>query len=173
MTSQKDFVTPRQTVNRSLTYDQKDLYKFLQHWFIERNYDFIELDYTEKLGTNGKRVYAFRWQNERKLEPLIKSIIEVEFRAETENVQVETHDKKRKTMQNGDVSITVTSYLLREVDSEWALRKESVYFRFIREVYDKYLGRGGRLTRYHEDVKNDVKMLLADIRSYLRVHRYD
>lgn len=169
---QKDLLGPAKTVTSSLTYDQKALYKFLMKWLEERQYNVLEKDYKERLTADGKRLYTFLWESDKAVDDYTKFVITLDFKAEVENVQAETHDGKKKTAQKGDVTITFLAYINRDFENEWALTKEKPTQRLLREIYDKLVIKG-RFSRQEAELKQDLKALMADVKTYLKTHRYD
>ena len=89
---QQDFIGPTQTISKGLTYQQKDLYKYLMAWLNERRYDVSEREYTERVSPDGKRHYVFLWVADKPVSDYVKQMIELDFKATTEDVKVETHD---------------------------------------------------------------------------------
>lgn len=170
--STKDFVGLPLSVSNTLVYDQKELYKFLKKWFIERGYSINEKDYTEKILSDGKKLYHFKWDNHKWIDEITKAKIMVEFKAEVENVNIETHDGRKKTAQSGPVIVTFISYFDRDPTSEWNLLKRDPYRTLFREVWDKMLARG-KWERRKSALEKDLELIMSDLKTYLKVHRYD
>ena len=168
----KDFVGMPLSVSNTLTYDQKELYKFLKKLFTDRGYSLKEKDYTEKILADGKKLYHFNWSNGKWIDEITKSIIDVEFKAEVENVTIETHDGKKKTAQMGPVIVTFVSYFDRDPTSEWNMLKKDPYKTLFKEVWDKMLSRG-KWERRKSALENDLEVIMSNLKTYLKVHRYD
>ena len=168
----KDFLSPPKTISSTLVFDQKELYNYLRKWFGERGYDIAETEYTEKVLANGNKLYAFIWLADKRVDDYTKFIFAVDFKAEAENVQVELHDGKKKTAQKGTVTIKISSFLEKDIESEWTLKKEKAYQTLIREIYDKMVVKG-KWSRYQSSLGKDFSLVLADIKTYLKTHRYD
>lgn len=172
MTSVKDYVSLPRKVSVTLVYDQKALYTSLKKWFADRRYIVIEKDYTEKITAGGKRVFAFLWEPERRVDDYTKDVVVVEFKAEVENVQVETYEGKKKTVQSGTVLAIFSGYLIKDIESEWHMLKERPFQAVIREAYDKMV-RKGKWARYKSRLEKDLTAVVAEFKAYLKVHRYD
>jgi len=168
----KDFIGPAKTVSSSLVYDQKELYKYLSKWFAERQYDALEIDYTEKILAEGKKLYAFTWMAEKRVDDYTKLVIAIDFKAEAENVQVELHDGKKKIAQKGTVTIKLSPYLDKDIEAEWALTKEKAYQTLLREIYDKMIIKG-KWAKYQSQLAKDLEHIISDLKTYLKTHRYD
>lgn len=169
---QKDLLGPAKIVSSTLTYDQKALYKFLGKWFQDRQYNVLEKDYKERVNADGKRVYQFKWVADKKVDDYTAFFITLDFKAEVENVPTETHDGRKKTAQNGEVTITFQAYIERDYEDEWALTKERPTQRLLREIYDKLVIKG-RFIQQEGELRKDLKGLMNDAKTYLKTHRYD
>lgn len=170
--STKDFLGLPLSISNTLTYDQKELYKFLKRWFIDRGYTIKEKDYTEKILSDGRKLYHFNWTNGKWLDEMTKAMIIVEFKAEVENVTIETHDGKKKTAQSGPVIVTFNSYFDRDPTAEWNMLQRDPYKTLLREFWDKMLARG-KWERRKSALEKDLEMIMSDLKTYLKVHRYD
>tara|TARA_Y100000310_G_C20662142_1_gene805357 strand:+ start:1969 stop:2481 length:513 start_codon:yes stop_codon:yes gene_type:complete len=168
---QMDFISPVQTITKSLVYNQKDLYKFLMKWFAERHYAIVEVDYTEKDLGEGKKLYSFSWANEKKIEEFTKLVIEVGFEATAINTMVETSDGQRKA-QKGEVKVDFKGYVLKDVEDDYTLSKDAPQKRLLREIYAKFIGHK-KMNRFEEQLGKDIKAIIADLKTYLKAHRYD
>ncbi|HIH14966.1 MAG: hypothetical protein QT08_C0021G0020 [archaeon GW2011_AR17] len=168
----KDFLSPPKTINSTLVYDQKELYRYLQKWLSERGYDVAELDYTEKILADGKKLYAFNWICDKRVDDYTKFMVSIDFKAEAENVQIELQDEKKKTAQKGTVTIKIATYIEKDIEAEWSLKKEAPYRALMREIYDKMVTKG-KWARYTNKLAKDANLLISDIKTYLKTHRYD
>ncbi|MBT4717320.1 hypothetical protein HOB85_05105 [Candidatus Woesearchaeota archaeon] len=169
---QKDLITPAKKVGATLTFEQKQLYRYFKKWFQERHYIVVELNYKEKITPEGKRVYTFDWYTEKRVEDYTKLSIDLSFEAEIENVRVKLHDGKTKTVQQGDVEATFQGYVQKDTEDEWALSKETAQRRIFREIYDKLVIKG-KYSQYENQLKKDMKAIMSDLKTYLKTHRYD
>lgn len=168
----KDFLSPAKTISSTLTYDQKELYKYFQKWLSERGYDVAEIDYTEKILSEGKKLYAFTWICDKRVDDYTKFMISIDFKAEAENVHIELHDGKKKTAQQGSVTAKIVTYMEKDIESEWALTKRSPYNSLMREIYDKMITKG-KWASYQAKLGKDAQALMTDLKTYLKTHRYD
>jgi len=169
---QQDFISPAQSVTRTVTYDQKELYRFLRKWLSERHYLINEKEYTERVGPEGKRMFVFTWMADKKLDDYTKAVLEVSVRSITEDVKVELHDGKKKTAQKGDVSGSFRAFILKDYEDEWTLKKKPVPLRVLREMYDKMVLKG-TFARHQAHLKKDYNALMSDFKTYLSTHKYD
>ncbi len=170
--SVKDFLSPAKTINSTLTYDQKELYRYFQKWLSERGYDIAEIDYTEKILSEGKKLYAFNWLCDKRVDDYTKFMISIDFKAQAENVQIELHDGKKKTAQHGTVTVKIATYMEKDIDSDWTLNKRTAYSTLIREIYDKMVVKG-KWASFQGKLGKDAQALMNDLKTYLKTHRYD
>lgn len=168
----KDFLSPAKTINSTLVYDQKEMYNYLKKWFSERGYDVAELDYTEKILASGAKLYAWTWLADKRVDDYTKFVFSLEYKAEAENVHVELHDGKKKTAQKGTVSLKISTYIEKDIESEWNLIKATAYRTLMREIYDKMITKG-KWARYQSIIEKDQALIISNIKTYLKTHRYD
>jgi hypothetical protein len=168
----KDFFGPVKTLSATLTFSQKDVYNYLMRWYRDRNYDVDEKNYTEKILANGKKLYYFKWIVEKRIDDFTKCKMELYYTAEAENVQVETSDGKKKTMQQGEIAIKLGSYLDIDTEDEWSLNKRTPWMTLMREIYIKMAAKGTWARKKAHLIK-DTNALISDINAYLKHFRYD
>ena len=154
-----DFISSAKTISKSLTYDQKELYNYLNSWFSERHYDVIEFDYSERIVDEDKRIYAFRWRMEKRCENLIKQVIELNFEALADDERVEMQDGSIRVAQKGEVKIKMRPFIERDVEEDWKMVQRSPERRVLRELFDKIVQRS-RLGQYENDLKNDFENVI-------------
>tara|TARA_Y100000310_G_scaffold333007_1_gene409686 strand:+ start:10876 stop:11388 length:513 start_codon:yes stop_codon:yes gene_type:complete len=169
--AEMDFIQPKQVISKTLVYNQKDLYKFLMKWFAARHYAVVELAYKEKELSPGTKEYSFDWANEKKIEDFTKLFIEVGFKAVATDVVIETIDGKRKA-QKGDVEVEFKAYVSKDVEGDYKLSGEAPQRRLLREFYEQFIIKR-KMARFEDQLKKDLKAILADLKTYLKAHRYD
>lgn len=168
----KDFFGPTKTLNSTLTYSQRELYNYLKKWFSERSYDIEEKNYTEKILSSGKKLYYFKWATEKRIDDFTKCKMEVYFEAQVDNVQIETSEGKKKTAQQGDVSIKVASFLDADTEDEWNINKKTPWRALMHEVYMKMVAKG-TWARKKAMLTKDTNNFISDLNTYLKHYRYD
>ncbi len=166
-----DYVTPITKIKQSLSFDMKELYKMCQSWLKERGYKIEEAEYAESGAGEGKQKTHFLWKCEKKMDPYTKIIIEMKLLADTANVILE-EDEKKKAVQEGNVSISIGGYIEKDIEDDWALKVKTGLDRFFRELYDKF-GKGQKFEEYEDKLKKDLDSVIYDIKTYLKMHRYD
>tara|TARA_Y100000310_G_C20691915_1_gene822849 strand:- start:3006 stop:3521 length:516 start_codon:yes stop_codon:yes gene_type:complete len=167
-----DFIGPAQTVKKTTTYNQKELYEYLRSWFEDRHYIVVEKDYSERISKDGKRVYAFEWWIEKKIETLTKIVMELSYKSDAEEQNVTANDGSIKKVQKGEVAVTIRAFVYRDAEGDWALNKKLPQKRLLRDFLDKVVKKP-RLTKYEGQLKKDMRAVFSDIKIYLKTHKYN
>ncbi|MFH1065440.1 MAG: hypothetical protein V1734_02965 [Nanoarchaeota archaeon] len=166
-----DYVVPVTKIKQHLSFELKDFYKTLKSWFKERGYGIEETEYAESAGHEGMHRTHFQWKCSKKMDSYSKLVIEIKFLAETRDAVLEDADKK-KTVQEGNVSLSIGGYISKDIEDEWALRVKTGFDRFFRELYDKF-GKGQKFEEYEGKLKKDIDAITYDMKTYLKMNRYD
>jgi hypothetical protein len=170
--AQKDFVQPVIKVKKELTYDFKEFYSMLRSWLKDRGYDPIaELDHSDISTPEGGQKIEILLAAEKKVDPYVKLIMEIEISSNTKNVTVEQEGKK-STVQEGSILVGFGGYLKKDVEDDWTVKNKSVLRKFMRDVYDKYIG-SDKLEMAETKLKDDIKKVIHDLKTYLKLHRFD
>ncbi len=109
---------------------------------------------------------------EKRIDDFTKCKLALYYQAEAENVQIETHDGKKKTAQNGNVIIKISSFLDIDPEEEWNINKTNATKVFFRELWIKLLAKGV-WAKKQALLNKDTKLLIEDINTYLKLYRYD
>lgn len=168
---QRDFVGTDLAIIKTLTYNQKDLYRYFQKWFTERHYDMIETEYEEKALQDGTKKINWRWLPEKRIESYTKLIIDFRFEAKIKDVLVEDSKGNKKKMQDGTIEGKFRGYIYRDVEDDWKLTKEQPTRRLLREAYDKLVMKK-KMARYEDEVKEDIKNIMDNFRTYIKTYQY-
>jgi len=168
---QRDYVSTDQTLKRTLTYSQKDLYRYFLKWFEDRHYDIIETEYEEKVLSTGIRKINWRWFPEKKVEYYVKNVIDFRFEAKIKDVLVETSKGQKKKMQEGTIVCKFKGIVERDVEDDWKLNKETPSRRLIREMYDKLVSKK-KMAKYEDELKEDMKLIMDNLRTYVKTYKY-
>jgi hypothetical protein len=167
-----DFLGRAKKVSVTSTYNQKELYKYLQQWFEERHYLVVENEYDEKISGEGKRNINFSWWLEKKAELLTKLVMELSFSSESTDTQVTSEDGTIKTVQKGTVKVSIRAFVFRDAESDWKIHKASPERTLIRELFDKIVKKP-RLLKYQEQLDSDWNAVVADLKIYMNTHKFD
>jgi len=166
----KDYIQPIVKIHSTLSFDLRELYKTMRIWLSDRGYVIFEKRYDESPTPEGLKKTSFFWVCEKKMDPYSKIVMEIKFVAETKDVVMETEEKE--VLQEGSVDVDFGGYILKDIEEEWAIRTKTGISRFLRELYDKF-GKGPKFEEYETKLKQDMDAVMYDLKTYLRMHRYE
>lgn len=166
----KDYVVPVTKIKQSLTFDIKDIYKSFKSFLKERGYGVEEKEYSESGNEGGEKIH-FLWQCKKKMDSYTALVIEVRFSSDTVPVVMEDEENK-KALQEGNVSLAIGGFIAKDIEDDWAIRVKTGFDRFLRELYDKF-GKGQKFEEYEGKLKKDIEAVLYDMKTYLKMQRFD
>ncbi len=166
----KDYVGKATKIKQSTTFDIKELYKNLKKWIEDRGYKISEPNYSEKPTAEGKST-TFFWSCGKKAETYTKLVLELNFNAQTKDVTIDK-EEQTQTLQQGDVEIVVNTYISKDVEDDWAIREKSGISRLLREIYDTFTKKN-TYDEYENKLKKDKEAIVYDIKTYLKMQRFD
>lgn len=157
----KDYIVQAAKVGKDAIFEVKEVYTSLFRWLSRYRYDSQELNYKETVGENGKNIYAEVYC-EKKISDYIKYVIEVEiYIKDLVNVEV-----KGKNKQRANIEFVFDAYILKDYEKDW---EDKAFLRFIRESYDKFIGRP-KLEQYETELKGELEKLMRELKSFLDLH---
>lgn len=149
-------------VKNSGIFDFKELYRFCYVWLVDKEYQVIEKEYTEKLGATGKEV-VIKWSANRKISDYFRYVINTEWRIlGMKDAEVEINGEK-VTLNKGNTEIKAKAILIKDFEHRW---ENSGFLKFLRGVYDRYIIRG-RISDYEDKLLEEVDEYLAEIKAFL------
>ncbi|RMD67678.1 hypothetical protein D6817_00830 [Candidatus Pacearchaeota archaeon] len=145
-------------------FDFATLYSFSHSWFADKGYGVVEKKYNEKVEGN-KRDTSIEWEITKKISDYFRAdyTLKIEVSDMTE-VEVEI-DGERKRMQKGEISIEIKGVLVRDPESKW---DESPFYRFLRDLYDKYII-PARIDESESEVKERAITFKEDLKALLEI----
>lgn len=169
---QKDFVAPVKSIEQKIVIDVNELIKDLHKMIKERGYSvLIEQSHKESSDDAGNRNISFYWFAKKKVSNYVKLVMEIVFKASVKNVVMEK-DGKKKTVQEGTVSVSLGGYTQKDYEDEWAFKKEAPLNKFFRELIDKFLNRQ-KLDEHEKELTEDVGKVIQELKVYLKMHRIE
>ena len=169
--AQKDYLGSPKSIKMHLVFDQKEFCKALDAWYTNLGYRYLETGYTEKQLANGTKKLNFTWSGEKKVSAYLKLLIDLEYTSSTKDIVIE-RDEKKMTLQEGDLTLEFQGLFKKDIRDEWGIRPPTASMKFLREAYDKLFGID-KFAKYESQLKKDVDKLLNDIKTYLKLHRFD
>lgn len=168
---QKDYVAPTKTIEQYTVIDLNDFIKQLHSIIKERGYPTLMEQSHKESSSDGGRNVSFYWYAVKKPSNYVKIFLEVIFSATVKNVAVD-HDGGKNTMQEGIVSVSLTGYIMKDYEDEWAMKIESPTRKLLREFYDKFIGRD-RIADNEGELNNDMRLIQGELKTYLKMSRVD
>lgn len=149
-------------VKHSGIFDFKELYRFCYVWQVDKEYQVVEKEYTEKLGATGKEV-VIKWEAKRKISDYFRYVIKTEWRIlNMKDAEVEM-DGVKITLNKGNTEIKAKGILEKDFEHRW---ENSAFLKFLRGFYDRYIIRG-RISDYEDKLLDEVDEYLAETKAFL------
>lgn len=167
----KDLVFPTKKIEQTLTFDLDELVSILNTWFEERGYGLLETKHVEKQGEEQRSLIKFNLCADKKVDPYVKQVIDIDFFANVKDVIVEVDEQKKK-VQDGTVSVEFTGYLKKDSEDDWTLKSSKGSSKsFLRELYDKYFNKN-KMDKFESDLSKDINDIIAELKAYLKLHKF-
>ena len=145
----------------------KEIYKIIDDWIRDYDYDKIEKINTEYLRPEGKYVELVL-EPEKKVSDYVKNIVKVKLIARNlKDVDVE-EDGRKKKMQEGSLIVTFTGVLETDYEGRWE-QKATIFF--LRVLVDKYIYKF-YTDKFENALAKDVKELSTQVKSFLNLYKY-
>ena len=145
----------------------KEIYKIIDDWVKDYDYDKVEKVSTEYVRPEGKYVELIL-EPEKKVSDFVKNIIKVKIIARNlKDVEIE-QDGMKKSMQEGNMLITFTGVLETDYEGKWE-QKASIFF--LRVLVDKYIYKF-YTDKFESGLARDVNELSTQVKSFLNLYKY-
>ena len=159
----KDLVI-KEKVEHSGLFSFPSFYSYAHSWFKDERYGVEEEKYSEKISGNKKSI-DIEWKATKTLSDYFKIEFKVKFEIlDLTEVEVETDGEKKK-MNQGKVSVEIKGALIRDPESKW---EATPFYRFIREVYSKYVI-PARVEATKDLVKTDTVKFKEQLKAFLEL----
>jgi len=162
--SEKDQII-KEKLDHAGIFNFAELYTYMHVWLDDNLYGVNEEKYSEKL-SGAAREISFSWKATKQISDYFKieHTIKVGVKGLTE-VEVEIDGKKKK-MNRGKISIDISGVLIKDPKSAWD--ESSALYKFLREVYDKYVI-PQRISDIEDKIVGDVRAFKEEIKAYLEL----
>ena len=145
-------------------FDFKSFYSYANDWLVEEEFGVVERKYSEKVSGNSRNI-SFEWRASKKLSDYFKIEIKIEFEIENlTDVEVEIDGERKKT-NKGKIKGKIKGSLVKDPDSKW---DTAPFYRFIRDVYNKYII-PGKIDTFENLIRNNVKSFKEELKSFLEL----
>lgn len=168
---QKDYLGPMEKVEQTLVFDQKELIKMMRIWFRDKGYTVNEMTHSQTPTSDGKNKLILFWKVEKEVDPYATINMDVFVLAITKDVTVEEEEKK-STMQDGNLSVEVGGYVVKDVEDEWGITSKNPIRAVLREFYDKILN-VDKMSKFEKQIRKDVDDFKRDLKTYMKMHRIE
>lgn len=152
----------KEIVEHSGLFDFAGFYAFSHAWFKEEKYGVNERKYSEKVKGNARDI-RIEWTTTKRFSDYFKIEMEIVFEVwGMTDVEAEIDGEKKK-MNKGLVRAEIKGILVKDYDSKW---DTSPQWRFLREIYNKYLIRS-RVENMELKVEKDVQEFKDELKAFL------
>jgi hypothetical protein len=165
--SEREVILDKVRLNYEGLFSIPDLYRTIDEWFEEKNYDKRELKNIERVSADGKyiEIELLPWK---KVSDYAKNEIRLRIiMTNIKDVEVEKDGVKVKLNQ-GSLQIVFDGYLTTDYENRW--EGKPVFF-FLRTIFDKYFYRPFQ-SGFQSGVKRDVLELRDKIKALLNLQRF-
>ncbi|MBW2981873.1 hypothetical protein KY343_03265 [Candidatus Woesearchaeota archaeon] len=166
--SEKKLVIDQLKLTFEGIFDLNGLYRTIDSWFYEKNYDKWEKKNYEQVMPTGKdiEIEMLPWK---KTTDYFKNIIKIRMRfTNIKDVEIEKQGVKLRLNQ-GKVMMIFDGYLESDYDQKW---EDKPMFFLLRTLFDKYVFRS-YFTKFEKWLVNDVYDIHGRIQRFLNLYRYD
>ncbi len=141
-----------------------EVYTMLYNWIKDRGYNITEKQYKEKLSGSSKEVIIL-WEAKKKVTDYFLYKLELDWHIlGMKDAEVEIDGKKTK-MNKGELEIVFKGTIVKDYEKRW---EDRPFYKFLRGVYENYVIRT-TIDEYEEDLEDDAKELISDIKAFLRI----
>lgn len=165
--AERDIIVDKMRMTYEGLFSVTELYKMIDEWFEEKNYDKKELKNVEKVTPEGKyiEIIVEPWK---KVTDYAKNVIRIRMiMTDIKDVEVEK-DGVKVRLNQGKIQMVFDGYLETDYENRW---EQKPTFFLIRTLFDKYFYKP--FTQgFQTGVKSDLNHLVTRIKSFLNLYRY-
>jgi len=166
--SEKKLVIDQMKLTFEGIFDLNGLYRTIDSWFYEKNYDKWEKRNYEQVMPTGKdiEIELLPWK---KTTDYFKNTIRIRMRfTNIKDVEIEKEGVKLRLNQ-GKIMMIFDGYLESDYEGKW---EEKPLFFLIRTLFDKYVFRP-YFNKFEKWLVNDVYDVHGRIQRFLNLYRYE
>ncbi|MAF50588.1 MAG: hypothetical protein CMH64_00695 [Nanoarchaeota archaeon] len=156
-------------IKQRATFDMGELYKVMFRWFSRNNYDFQEKEYLEKaMGDGSAKQLEIAWRARKKISDYFRFDIKVKFLIiGLKSTEIEVGDVKRKTNE-GDLEMRFDAVIVSDYEGKY---EGNPVTKFFKDIYNHYIIKS-RIENYETQIHEEVYELLAEIKSFLNLFKF-
>ncbi|MBN1274865.1 hypothetical protein JXA12_01050 [Candidatus Woesearchaeota archaeon] len=148
-------------------FDLRGLYKTMDKWFTEHNYDKIEKRNFEEVSEGSKQI-VLELQPYKKISDYAKVEIRVYVEMTNLTEEVVTRGDLKQKYNKGDLHFSFDCFLITDYEGHWETK--ATYY-FIRTMVEKFIYKG-YTKRFEAEAVSDTNELINEIRNYLNMERF-
>ena len=154
------------TIGYEGLFDAADLFKLIDDWFKQHGYEKNEVQHVERVREKGKfidyEIMPGKLINE-------YARYDVDTRVIITNMTQQQIKKSGKqfTMNKGNVNITISAFIVTDIEHE--LEAKPLFF-FFRTLYEKFLNKS-QTNEMEQRLMNDVQNLHTELKAYLNLNK--
>lgn len=161
---EREVIVSKQKLYHEGLFSATELYKLIDEYFENLQYDKREIKNIESVREKGKYI-EIEMEPHRKITDFIEYKIHIRMIMENlTEVKVEKGKRKIKT-NKGDLKIVFDAYVETDYEARW---EDKPSFYVIRALFNKFLYPSQRM-KYSAEVKQDLMHLIDNIKSYLNM----
>jgi hypothetical protein len=162
----KDYIIYDEYIDYSGPFELKELYMIIDTFLKHNHYDKNEKKHYEKK-TEEERYVELKLEPFKTVSDYIKLKIQMEiFIRNLKDLEIEKAGKK-KTLQQGDLSIRFRSVVLKDYVEVWA---NNPFLAFLRSIIDKFFYKM-HTGEFSGELVNDTRMLKESIKAFLNLYQ--
>ena len=148
-------------------FNLSEVYKIIEDWLADNNYDKEEVLNVEYLKPEGKYIELLLEPN-KKVSDYVKNIIRIAFVAKNiKDVDIK-EDGVKKKMQEGKLSLAFTAILETDYEGRWEQRPT---FYFLKIIVDKYVYKF-YTDKFESIITKDINDLMTQVKSFLNLYKF-
>ncbi len=154
------------TVKYSGLFNVNKVHKFLVSWFGNNKFNMFEEMTEEQVYPEGKQI-VYSYKPYKKFSDFAKAVIHLEvIFSGVQDVKVDVEGLK-KTMQKGDVEISITGYIETDYENKWETKP---LFYFFKIIFEKFF-LGSHRSYYESFISKNCQLLYDETKAILNISR--
>jgi hypothetical protein len=144
-----------------------ELFRMVDHWFIEKGFDKFEKKNFEYVYPTGKQI-EIEIEPWRKMTDYLRYVIKINFYLTNIREVEVVRDNTKMKLNQGSVEITFDGYLDQDYENRW---EHKPIFVFLRTLFDHYVFKI-HTEKYEQGIIDMVNQLHSDLKGFLNMYRY-
>ncbi|MBR9690395.1 hypothetical protein GOV08_01800 [Candidatus Woesearchaeota archaeon] len=148
-------------------FDMRELYNIIDAYLWQKGFDKRVMKNEEHVQQDGKFIHVIM-QPWKKISYYVKHEIKIDLSVHHAKEETREIDGVKRKFTNGTFEAKFWGYLVTDYEGRWEQRPE--YF-FLRTIFDKFVYKLQN-ANFASLLKNDVRLMKAEIESFLNLHRF-